>query len=209
MKKVSFLMAVCLSAILGSVHAAQPAGGNKYLGERIIEMAEDDARVSPSPLAAKNSFKECKFKTLDPVTYGTRDCLVKNTAPGRKSDRVVIFPLTARCCTSALQIIPLKYDPDGAGLDLFSGLPGVKKTKLSCPNIDGENMASTGSEIYLIEKDNKAKFVIREDYSSGSGGTGRYTTIYFTKLKADKANCAEFAQTEKDLNEQWTQVFPR
>ena len=178
----------------------------EYVGNRLISLVANDLNESPAPLATKQIFKECKFTSdaSDRTVYQSRDCVIQSPTPSKldNQEHVSIVPYTATCCLISLKISQLKADTSG-GLELFN-IPNVTKTKLSCPKIEAASTAHQ-SNFYLISKENKPKFVIREDEFRNRGAeTSINTTIYFNKYKAD---CLFFEQAEKDLANMSTVVY--
>ena len=177
----------------------QPKTSRGWLGNRILAMAGDPSGPSPDPMIAKEILQECKFTGPkdDPTEYSAKSCEIQDVAPSRSraSEKLSVTPLTARCCLNALKIEQIQADNDG-GLDLFA-LPGVTKSKLSCSKMEEGNTAGNGTEFWLVSKSGTPVFAIREDSSSGSGGTMRSTTIFFKKSVAD---CAAFESLADDLD---------
>lgn len=173
-----------------------PKGETVWLGHRIVMMAGDDHKRTPSPMAARETLTECKFSGDDPAYYRAKSCEIHDVAPGRQrtSEQLSIFPRTARCCLFALKISQIQSDFDG-GLHLFD-LPDLTKSRISCPTLEEGSTAGNGTEFWLVSKAGAPRFVIREDTSSGSGGSSTDTTIFFGTTAA---KCNEFKLAEEDI----------
>lgn len=173
---------------------------NGDISDRLISLIGDDNKTALTIEAVKNVFKECAFTMPEGGTfaYTASDCEIKNAEPGRPREAEKLRMTTS---AAALEIHQVELDNED-GLVLFKKV-GFSKEQVACPAIEADNIPSTGSVLYLIKKDGKTKFVIRENYSSGTGGTGRDTTVFFDKSSAD---CEYFIKSEGEFDKHHTEL---
>ncbi len=179
------MLVLCGAAAALAASTALAAPGARYLGQRLLDLAQSDPKVSPGPTDLAKELKECRF-TRDDETDQTKSekCVIRNLAPTYKQrprEELQIVADTPRCCLGAVTISPNQLTYDNT-LDLFKGIPGVKKTSVACENLKAE----TGSrEFFIISKDGQNKFTIQEETDGGSGGNQTSTTIYYGKPDLD------------------------
>jgi hypothetical protein len=180
----------------------------KYLGSKLIKLAGDITGVSPSVKEFKEIFSGCNFSDVDITNSSgvyqghydfTKSCEVKNIAVESESviKDVGVVASTPHVGVGAVKIEREVFDGYG-DIRIFDNLSGVTKKEINCPDIDDTSSASFGTMHYLLEKNGQPKFIVREDYNSGSGGSSRTTTIYFAKTNTD---CKLFKDIETNFSE--------
>jgi hypothetical protein len=166
----------------------------QYLGVRLLDLVQSDPMVSPLPTSLTKELKECSFpKDEDSIYIESKKCDLNDIAPTykkRPTEEVNISAVTPRCCLNEVTVgtNQLTYEKT---LDLFEGIPGVKKKPATCPNIE---VVVGRSEFFTIAKDGINKFVIQENTDGGSGGSQTTTTIYYGMPNID---CALIADQEE------------
>lgn len=168
---------------------------SQYIGERLINLVGVDSKVPPLPNSIKDIFPECKFEQdSDEVFTLSKKCAVKRTSAlmhkNEKQD-ISITANTPRCCLTSVLISQEKIDPTGTGMRLFDGLKGVELKPLVCDPED------TFQKIYLVEKNNKPKFIITEHVSYGSSGTTIDTVVEFGSVELNCGNIKKQSQLFK------------
>lgn len=178
--------------------SAESTSSVRYLGLRLLDLAQSDPKVSPLPSSLAQEFKECKFSVDEDSNQTlTEGCSIQDLAPTykqRQNESLDIIANTPRCCLGAVTISPNQLTNDST-LDIFNGIAGVTKLPASCKNIE----ADTGSRnFFVVSVSGTAKFTIQEETDGGSGGSQTITTVYFGMPTPD---CGQIARLEQEKEE--------
>lgn len=171
----------------------------RYLGQRLLDLTLPDAKIPPMPNSLIDEFKECKFqKDEENNQTETKECSISNLSPSykqRQQETINIVADTPRCCLTSVAVYTNQLTYDNT-LDLFEGLPGVKKTPVACSNIEADYGRK---EFYVISRDGIDKLVVEEHTDGGSGGSNTTSTIYYgmPKIECDRIEKLEKQRMDK------------
>lgn len=179
--------------------STQTNSGAQYLGLRLLGLVPSDPTFTPMPQEIAKELKECKFFE-DPALNLTQaqGCEIQDVAPTyklRPKEQLSISADSPRCCLGAVTISTNQSTYEKT-LDLFTGIPGVKKTEVQCSDI--ESSASDRKEFFSISQDGKNLFAIREHTYGGSGGNTTETTIYYGLPSVDCKRLAKLEELEME-----------